>query len=75
LVTKIGVVREQVAASLFPRRQPKEISIMHKGKELNEDMKNLKDLGVGPNDQQITFMISLRTQQEIDITSYQAGTV
>ena len=39
----------------------KEISLMHKGKDLNEDLKTLKDLpGVGPNDNQVIFVISKR---------------
>jgi hypothetical protein len=34
---------------------------MHKGKDLNEDLKSLKDLpGIGPNDNQIIMIISLR---------------
>jgi len=40
---------------------------MYKGKELNEDLKTLKDLGVGPNDQQIHLFISARSQLELDM--------
>lgn len=48
---------------------------MHKGKELNEDMKNLKDLNVGPNDQQITMLVSLRSQLEMDLEVHKADAV
>jgi hypothetical protein len=46
---------------VFPKLTAKEISLMHKGKDLNEDLKTLKDLpGVGPNDNQVIFVISKR---------------
>jgi hypothetical protein len=61
LSTKIGQIREEIANALTPKRVPNEISLMHKGKDLNEDLKTLKDLGVGPNDLQINFIISART--------------
>lgn len=50
LTTKVGSLREELANALFPKRAPKEISLMHKGKELNEDLKTLKDLGVAAGD-------------------------
>lgn len=40
---------------------------MFKGKELNEDLKTLKDLGLGPNDNQVTLFVSLRNQFELDM--------
>jgi len=41
---------------------------MHKGKDLNEDLKTLKDLpGIGPNDTIIIMIISLRNQFELDM--------
>ncbi len=61
LSTKIGQLKEEFANGLFPKRSPKEISLTNKGKDLNEDMKTIKDLGVGPNDQQITIFISLKS--------------
>lgn len=57
--TKIGSLREEFANALNPKRNPKEISLMFAGKELNEDMKTLKDIGVG-NKEQINVFISLR---------------
>jgi hypothetical protein len=67
LSTKIGQIREEIANALTPKRVPKEISLMHKGKDLIEDLKTLKDLGVGPDDQQINFIISVRSQMELDM--------
>lgn len=65
--TKIGAIREEIAQAVFPKRTVKEISLMHKGKDLNEDLKTLKDLpGVGPNENQVIFIISLRNQFELD---------
>jgi hypothetical protein len=61
LSTKIGQIREEIANALTPKRVPNEISLMHKGKDLTEDLKTLKDIGIGPNDLQINFIISARS--------------
>ena len=45
---------------------------MKSGKDLKEDLKTLKDLGVQPTDQQITIMISLRNQFEMDLENQTA---
>ena len=63
--TKLGDVREQVAKSIHPPRHPKEISLLYKGKDLNEDLKTLKDLGMTP-EQQANVIVSLRSQFEMD---------
>jgi hypothetical protein len=50
LSTKIGEIREQVANSIFPKRTSKEICLTYKGKDQNEDLKTLKDLGAKAED-------------------------
>jgi predicted type IV restriction endonuclease len=52
---------------LYPKRLAKEISLMKSGKDLNEDLKTLKDLGIQPADQSVTIMVSLRNQFEMDM--------
>ncbi len=74
--TKIGAIREEIAQAVFPKRTVKEISLMHKGKDLNEDLKTLKDLpGVGPTDNQVIFFISLRNQYELDLDTMKEDAV
>lgn len=58
-------MREQIAESIHPKRSAKEICLTHKGKDVNEDLKTLKDLGILP-DTKAVFMITLRTQFELD---------
>ncbi|CDW85633.1 ubiquitin carboxyl-terminal hydrolase family protein [Stylonychia lemnae] len=66
LSTKIGEIRDQVANAIFPKRTSKEICLTFKGKDQNEDLKTLKDLGVKADDQQATFFVTLRNQYELD---------
>ena len=70
--TKIGQIREEIANAVHPKRVASEISLMHKGKDLKEDLKTLKDLGLGPNDHQIIFIISAKTQLEMDMEMQKA---
>jgi len=46
---------------------------MKSGKDLNQDLKTLKDLSIQPSDQHITIIVSLRNEFEMDIETQKAG--
>lgn len=74
---KVGELKEQIADNLNEDRVGSELSILFRGKDLTDDLKTLKDVGMKPpldaRDPPIKLMLTLKTPDYLGFMDEDTG--